>query len=102
MPSKKVLLTTGIPYARGDSVIVPLFWRATGTSSLFPALEGDLEIAPVGSAVTQISLNATYRPPLGAVGRGADKLLLHRIAEATVREFLAHLAGSLEASAVAV
>jgi hypothetical protein len=33
-------------------------------------------------------MSARYRPPLGMIGRALDKALMHRVAEATVKDFL--------------
>ena len=75
-------------------------WQPTGAGALLPVLEADLEIGALGAHRTQLALNASYRPPLGTVGRAIDRALLHRVAEATVKDFLdqvgvaiQHLAG---------
>lgn len=96
MLSKRVEVTLGLPYPRGDATVVPIFWVATGASSLFPSLEGDLEVAPLPNGDTQLSLQATYEPPLGIFGRGMDRVLLHGVAEATVRTFLYHVSDALK------
>src|SRR5438105_378567 len=72
--SKRVEVTLGIPYPRGAAMVVPIFWVATGAALLFPSLEGDLEVAPLPDGNTQLSLQATYEPPLGMVGRGMDRV----------------------------
>ena len=36
----------------------------------------------------KLSVSARYRTPMGAVGRMLDRALLHRVAEATVKDFL--------------
>jgi hypothetical protein len=36
-------------------------------------------------------MSARDRPPLGAVGQAVDRVLLHRVAEATVKDFLDRL-----------
>ncbi|HEX5903035.1 MAG TPA: hypothetical protein VF028_07985 [Actinomycetota bacterium] len=36
-----------------------------------------------------------YEPPLGLVGRAADRALLHRVAEATFKDFLERVATRL-------
>ena len=63
-------------------------WRATGPERLFPQLDADLEVAALGPQRTQLSISARYRPPLGAFGRALDRALLHRVAEATIKDFL--------------
>lgn len=69
--------------------VVPFSWQAVGPArGLFPTLEADLEIAPLGPGSTQLSISARYAPPLGVVGRILDRAVLHRVAEATIKDFL--------------
>jgi hypothetical protein len=96
--SKVANVELGQPFERGDVTVVPMTWHATGATSAFPVLHADLEIARLGSETTQLSLLGRYDPPLGAVGRHLDQLLLHRIAEASVRSFLRRLADALSAA----
>ena len=85
-----------------SSIAVPMTWTATGTPSLFPKLEGDLILAGVGPHITQVALRGTYTPPLGGVGRALDRMLLHHVAEATVKSFVDRVARGLgEAHAIA-
>jgi hypothetical protein len=85
---KEVEIELGSPYRLASKTLLPMSWKATGAESLFPALEADVEIAALGSSRTQLSMSARYRPPMGAIGRALDKALLHRVAEATVKDFL--------------
>jgi hypothetical protein len=78
-----------------DSVIVGFAWEAAGGASLFPRLDGDLEVAPFGSERTNVTIRGTYRPPAGLIGRQLDELVLHRLAEATVRAFLSNVCACL-------
>lgn len=93
---KTVYIDIGEPYARGDGLVVPLRWWAKGATLLFPRLDADLEIMPVGPRTTQVSLSGRYDPPLGAVGRQIDRMLMHRLAEASIRDFLTRMGSSLE------
>ncbi|MBV9311281.1 MAG: hypothetical protein JOZ73_10630 [Solirubrobacterales bacterium] len=86
-------------YHRGDRLILPIHWWASGAAALFPRLEADLELAPLGDASTEITLMGRYDPPLAARGRQADRLLLHRVAEASVRSFLTRVAAALGGAA---
>ena len=97
MLGKTVTCEIGQALTRGDMTVVPLTWTATSTPGLFPVLSADLEIAPLGGQLTQITIHGRYEPPLGAVGRRLDRLLMHRIAEATVRAFLVRLVSTLAA-----
>ncbi len=65
-----------------------LGWQAVRNTSLFPQLEGTLSAWPLSATETQIEIEGTYTPPLGAVGQALDALLLHRIAEAAVHRFV--------------
>lgn len=80
----------------GDGTVLAFGWQSTGAASLFPLLDADLEVAPLGSQETQVTLRARYEPPGGALGRRADDLLLYRVAESTLRAFLARLCEGLE------
>lgn len=85
---KEVEIEIGEPYVIPSKTILPITWRATAAERIFPQLEADIEIAALGAGRTQLSISARYRPPLGAVGRALDKALLHRVAEASVKDFL--------------
>jgi len=85
---KKIEVTVGQPKRTVGATLVPIRWQAASTSWLFPALEGQLEIAPLGASKTQLGLSAAYDPPLGLAGKIADRALLHRVAEVTIKDFL--------------
>jgi hypothetical protein len=84
------------PYEREDRLVVPMHWWAPGAKRFFPHFDGDLEFAPLGSKTCQITLMGSYDPPLGFVGRHADVLLLHRVAEGSIRSFLVRVSRNLE------
>jgi hypothetical protein len=84
---RRVEIKIGDPAPLGAGLVLPLSWRAASQESLFPLMEADLEIAPLGPGFTQISVNARYTPPLALVGRLLDRTLLHRVAEAVIRDF---------------
>ncbi|HEU4355584.1 MAG TPA: hypothetical protein VFT27_08350, partial [Actinomycetota bacterium] len=75
---------------------LPMTWRATGVDGLFPSLEADVEVASLGPSRTQLSISARYRPPMGALGRALDRALLHRVAEATAKDFLDRVAEAVQ------
>lgn len=78
-----------------DGLVVGFDWDPTGPPSLLQRLEGDLEAAPFGSGDTQLSLRCRYQPPGGLTTRRTDELLLHRIAEWTLRAFLRGVCAAL-------
>lgn len=77
--------------------VVPLRWHAEKGRLLFPQLTAELEVAAIvfDPPLTQLTVSGTYEPPLGALGAGADKLLLHRLAEATLHRFTHEVADEL-------
>ena len=100
--SRKVRVQFLEPIDHGDAVTVGMRWAATGvTGGLFPVLDADIELATDGEEDTRLTLTGVYRPPLGAVGAGLDRVLLHRVAAATIGSLLAHLAQALAATAPA-
>jgi hypothetical protein len=95
--NKRVQVDFGEPIRFPSKTVLPMRWEAEGLERLFPRLEADIEIAELGAGRTQLSISARYRPPLGAVGRALDRNLLHRVAEATVKDFLDRIAAALSA-----
>jgi hypothetical protein len=93
---RSVQVDLGVPYARSEGFVVPLNWWARGADRLFPTLDADLEVMPLGPDQVMLTLMGRYEPPLGAVGRGMDRLFLHRVAEACIRGFLHRTAANLE------
>ena len=93
---KRVLITVGPPVRMPSRTVMPLTWEATGPGTLFPRMDADLELAPLGPGRTQLAISATYQPPLGPLGQMIDRILLHRLAEATVKDFLDRVGSTLE------
>jgi len=94
--SRRVDVTLGPTRERGEARVMQLEWKAIGLASALPVLNGDLELAPLGSRHCRLTLAASYLPPFGELGRALDRALLHRVAQSTVRSFLERLASSLE------
>lgn len=80
-----------------DVTVFPLAWRAVHTPNLFPRMKGKLSVFPISRDVTQLELEGTYDPPLGLIGDALDALAGHRVAEASVLQFLREVAGRLTA-----
>ena len=73
-----------------------LRWEATGAGGkLFPVLDADLTLADFGAQGTLVALAGVYRPPLGALGQALDRAVLHRVAVATIKDFLARVVAEL-------
>lgn len=94
--AKRVEVQVGAPRMYGDGALVWFAWSAVGGASLFPSLQADLEFAPFGENQTELTLRGNYEPPGGGVGRQLDQLLLHRIADSTVRAVLRSLCTALD------
>jgi hypothetical protein len=85
---KKVEIELGESMRFPSKTILPMTWRPEGGEPFFPSLDADIEVAALGPNRTQLAVSARYRPPFGAVGRVIDRALLHRVAEATLKDFL--------------
>ena len=84
------------PVERGGATTIWLHWEATGAAGgLFPALDADLVLIAKEQEQTQLRLNGYYRPPLGRLGAGLDRAVMHRVASATARALLRRVAGAL-------
>lgn len=76
------------PLRTPGRTVLPIVWRVTGPRALFPVFDGELEVAALGTHCTQLVISLNYRPPLGPVGERVDRFALHRVAEATIKDFL--------------
>jgi hypothetical protein len=91
---RQVRVLLGEPVRAATKTVVPLRWTAAGpigATGLFPEMDADLEIAPLGPGRCQLAISARYVPPLGMVGRALDRAVLFRVAEATLKNFLDHV-----------
>ncbi len=93
--AKTVTLEMGSASEHGDVLVVPVKWEATGAPGLFPRMDATLELAAFGPDTCQLTLLGRYEVPFGPVGQAVDRLLLHRVAEATVRSLLKRMADAL-------
>jgi hypothetical protein len=81
---------------RGGSAVLTLRWQATGGGGkLFPVLDADITLSPDTEHTTVLAMAGAYRPPLGAMGAGLDRVILRRAAMATIRGFVNRLAGAI-------
>jgi hypothetical protein len=91
------------PVYRGDVMTVGLRWEATGAvGAMFPVLDADISISPAGEGTApagqesaRLALSGSYRPPLGRLGARLDKVLMSRVATATVRSLLRGVADAV-------
>ncbi len=94
--ARPIEVKLGAPRRTAGVTLLSVSWRAATEAGLFPTLEGHLEIAKLGLTTTQVGLSASYEPPLGLVGKIADRALLHRVAEVTVQDFMERIGDRLE------
>jgi hypothetical protein len=86
--AREVVVELGPPVRSSTKTAFPLRWTASSHAGLFPSLDADLEVAPLGANRTQLSMSARYVAPFGAVGHAIDRAILSRVAEATLKDFL--------------
>jgi len=79
--------------------VLPVRWSTGAEHSPLPAMEGDLELAPFGPDASHLAMSGRYTPPYGALGEALDRALLHRVAEATARDFVQRVAARIRESA---
>ena len=90
------------PVYRGDVMTVGLRWEAAGAAgSLFPVLDANISISPARDETARLTLAGSYRPPLGRLGAGLDRAIMHRMATATMRCLLQSVAEALVRPALA-
>jgi len=95
---REVALNVSRPHQLGDTCVIPIAWMPKAEHSMLPSLEGDLEVSPMGEDRAQLAISASYRPPLGWLGALSDRALMRRVAEATIKDFLDHVALGVEAN----
>ena len=79
-----------------DFASVAIRWEADGPGgALFPALDADITLSPAGDDATKLMVAGVYRPPLGVLGAGLDRMILHRVAQATIRVFAQDIAAAM-------
>jgi hypothetical protein len=98
---RRVAIQLGDPVRFPSMTSLPLTWEPLGLEGLLPRLDANLELGSLGDDRTQLAISASYRPPLGAVGRTVDRVLLHRVAEATVKDFLDRVGQAISEHAAA-
>jgi hypothetical protein len=95
---RRVAIQLGEPVRFPSMTSLPLTWEPVGLEGLLPRLDATLEVGSLGEDRTQLAVSARYRAPLGVVGRAVDRVLLHRVAEATLKDFLDRLGAAITLS----
>ena len=95
--SKTVEIEIGEPMHGTETVTYPVIWSASGPAAIFPSMDAEIVIAPLGPERTHMVFQGRYEPPLDGVGRMIDRAAMHRVAESTVRHLMESLAAAIEA-----
>ncbi|HWG60669.1 MAG TPA: hypothetical protein VG253_03055 [Streptosporangiaceae bacterium] len=83
------------PEPHDHIAVVPLRWEATlADGRLFPVLDADIALLPVGEQ-TRIVLSGSYRLPPEGLRAAADELATEHVAVATVNSLLRKIAQGL-------
>lgn len=96
--SKTVEIEVGEPMHGTETITYPVVWQVSGSAAIFPSMDAEIVIAPLGPGRTHITFQGRYEPPLDAVGRLIDRAAMHRVAESTVRNLMERLAAAIEAN----
>ena len=83
---KAAYVDVGTPRRTDGGWEVEISWRAATGAPLFPVFSGRLLVNS-----QRLRIEGLYAPPGGAVGRVADRVLLHVAANATARWLLAEI-----------
>lgn len=96
---KHVQLTVGQASVSSGTgrMFLPVDWESVGGPPIFPKMEGTLHVEPYVTGQTKITLNARYDPPFGDLGKLIDRMVMHRVAQVTMTDFVDRLAGALSA-----
>lgn len=93
---KRVGARLGDPHGAGRTSISQLRWTPTGPyRNLFPVLRANVVVTGIDDTTCLLTVAGAYRPPLGGLGRLADRAILHRLAESTATDFAERLAHTL-------
>jgi hypothetical protein len=85
-----------------EAVIWAVRWETDGQGgALFPALDANIKLSPDGEDATTLAVSGVYRPPLGSLGAGLDRAIMHRVAQATIRTFTRHIGAAIAHPAAA-
>ena len=69
-------------------VTVHVRWKGAGHAELYPELEGHLRVERGPRSDSTLRFDARYTPPAGRLGATVDRAVMHRVAEASVKDFI--------------
>jgi hypothetical protein len=95
---KRVNVEFGEPVRTSTWAVIPISWKPTFGRKLLPVMNGKVDVSPVSKDETRLTVSGMYEPPLGRIGEQIDQVLMHNVAEGTVKELAEQIAGRLETS----
>ena len=93
---KRVAVELGEPVTTSGWTEIPISWKATSFTKLFPVMTGKIALAPVDRDLTRLTVSGIYEPPLGRLGAQLDEALMHSVAEGTVKELAESIASRVK------
>jgi hypothetical protein len=96
---KKVSVEFGDPVQTSTWAVIPISWQPTFGRKLLPVMNGKIDVSPVSTDETRLTVSGMYEPPLGRLGEQLDEALMHNVAEGTVKELAELIAQRLQKSA---
>ena len=86
--SKLVAVQFGNIAVHKNFATAPIRWPAAGPrAALFPVLDADIILTRAGPGVSILEVRGVHRPPLSRLGARLDQVVLHRVAQPTIRSF---------------
>ena len=93
---KKVNVEFGEPAKTSTWAVIPISWRPTFGRKILPVMNGKVDVSPVSTDETRLTVSGMYEPPLGRLGEQLDEVLMHNVAEGTVKELAELIAQRLQ------
>lgn len=96
---RRVRVTLGTVQRFDHSASLPVEWEAAQNPQLYPRLNGDLRVEEREPGRVQVRFDARYVPPAGRLGAAVDRILMGRVARASVGDFFDRLTTRLAGAA---
>ena len=93
---KDVEVELDSPFDGNDVVSLAIRWQATWPSGAYPSFDGELELTRLSDGSAELWLIGRYQPPLGAIGRMLDRVVLRTLANDSMRQVLDAMALRLD------
>jgi hypothetical protein len=96
---KRVTVEFGEPVRTTTWAVIPISWKPTFGRKVLPVMNGKVDVSPVSTEETRLTVSGMYEPPLGRLGEQLDEALMHNVAEGTVKELAELIAQRLQEAA---